>query len=48
MKENKQINRSVCVEILDVSKNTAVRELSDLMEKKIIKREDYAEEFIIY
>lgn len=39
LRENKRINRSICMRVLEVSKNTAVRELSNLMEKNVIKRE---------
>ena len=39
LKENKKITRSICMKILDISKDTALRELSKLVSKNIIKRE---------
>lgn len=38
LKENRKITRSTCMKLLDISKDTAVRELSRLKSKNIIKR----------
>ncbi|ODS36415.1 MAG: hypothetical protein A7316_02720 [Candidatus Altiarchaeales archaeon WOR_SM1_86-2] len=39
LKENNRITRSACMQLLDVSKDTALRELSNLKLKNIIKQE---------
>lgn len=38
IREHKKISRKECMELLDVSKDTAVRELSDLQKKGLLKR----------
>ncbi len=38
LKVHEKVNRKICMELLNISKDTTVRELSSLQEKGIVKR----------